>query len=202
MSHAPKYGVIRKIKYVFECPWYATVLKHEELIFNHNPGTRYPVTLGVENVKIYNTLVPTSKEENQVIFSNIDFNGGCQRIFNCSSELRKDNCDAAYLCLYYPTVKELYWVGLKAQEARFGGIVIQPMSFNNPIMKKERTKFLMNHLRKMVHLVGKWAIFLKRLYTEVSYRPGNLGAIHTLKHFKTVINNDPNKIIINNIKNY
>ena len=47
-----------------------------------------------------------------------------------------------------------------------GGIVAEPV--------QNRKKFL--HPWRLTPLIGKWALFLKNLYTEITYRPGNLGA--------------------------
>ena len=188
MSHTPQYGVISSQKNVRIQPWYANVLKLEDMLFNHNPGTRYPLTRGVHYLKMYSNMKPES-DKDQVIFSNADLYGGCQRVFiNALVRGTNDYNHEAYICIYYSTVQELYWVGIRGDEARFGGIVHMPMCFANPILRMERTKFLMNRWRKVARLVGKWAIVMNRLYIEVSYRPGHKGALNTRNHYHTVSN--------------
>ena len=41
----------------------------------------------------------------------------------------------------------------------------------------------MNKWRRLTLIVGKWASVLTLLYTEVTYRPDNLGAKQVEKHF-------------------
>ena len=36
----------------------------------------------------------------------------------------------------------------------------------------------MNKWRKLTPFIGKWSHFFNLLYTEVTYRPGNQGAIN------------------------
>ena len=183
MSHTPQYGVISVMKHVRTQPWYANVLKLEDMLFNHSPGSRYPLTLGVHHLKMYSTMKP-EYDKDQVMFENADAFGGWQRVFvNAPVRGTNDYNHEAYMCIYYPIVQELYWVGIRADEARFGGIVHEPMCFGSLIMKIERTKFLMNRWRIITPLVGKWAIFMKRLYTEITYRPGHQGALTTKEHF-------------------
>jgi len=185
MAHIPQYGIICCHKNVKTCPWYANIIRHEDMLFNLNPGTRYPVTLGIPHLKIYSNMKP--EEEDQIIFTNIDWNGSCKRVFiNAPVRDTNDYSEDGFICIYYPTVKELYWVGLNGGEARFGGIVISPMY--DRTMVKYRVEFLMQRWRTITPLVGKWAIVLKELYNEVTYRPHNQGAKNTKLHYQLVAN--------------
>ena len=88
--------------------------------------------------------------------------------------------------VYCKSTKELLIVGLSASEARFGGIVIQPMG---NLLKIYRHKHLMNKWRKLTPLIGKWSNYLIQLHDEVVFRPGYSGAIKTAKHFEICAKN-------------
>ena len=51
-------------------------------------------------------------------------------------------------------------------------------------VQKYRMQYLMNKWRRLTLIVGKWASFLTSLYTEITYRPENLGAKQAAEHFK------------------
>ena len=78
-------------------------------------------------------------------------------------------------------VDEILIIGLSAQEARFGGIVIQPMNYQ---YKEYRIKYLINKWRRLTPLIGKWAIFLIQLHDKIIYKPGNSGAKRSAENFE------------------
>ena len=197
MSHIPQYGIISCQKNIHTCPWYANIIRHEDMLFNLNPGTRYPVTLGIPHLKMYSNMKPEKKD--QIIFDNFDVYGGCKRVFInadiigdggelVSHDFIEQRRDDGFICIYYPIVKEIYWVGLNGGEARFGGIVISPM-YDRAIVKY-RVQFLMQRWRAIAPLVGKWAIVLKKLYNEITYRPDNQGAKITALHYQAIVNSN------------
>jgi len=94
-------------------------------IWRHNPGTRYPVTLNVSKPRFYATK--ECKDEDEVTFGNIDFGGGFQRIFINKEGRPKDHISENYLPVFELSTGQLHIVSVLADEARFGGIVIQPL---------------------------------------------------------------------------
>ena len=97
-----------------------------------------------------------------------------------------DSGHEAFAYLYYPSTKYLYCVVLYADEARFGGIVVQP-DVQHPLVKKfVRHQYLMTMWRRLTPLIGKWALFFNQLYSEVAYRPGNSGALSAAQNFQAI----------------
>ena len=178
-------GIISCKKNVSRAPWYANIIMDEnECGFNYNAGDRlgrrYPITWRWrEHKKLFSSLNPTIN--NSVTFTHDCVYGGCSRLIGewTNGTGRVDNKYEAFAYLYYPSIQELHCHGLYANEEfvnREGarGIVITPMS--DEYLHIYRNQYLMNRWRRLTPLIGKWALFLKNLYTEVTYRPGNQGA--------------------------
>ena len=175
-------GIIGCTKNPFIIPEYAYVIETFDEIWEEKPNTRYPIywKLGCKN--LYSTI--EANLYNQVDFRNIDVWGGFKRIFVNSNI--EDEIGEAFAHVYCKSTKELLIVGLSASEARFGGIVVQPM---DNLLKIYRHKHLMNKWRKLTPLIGKWANYLIQLHDEVVFRPGYSGAIKTAKHFEICAKN-------------
>ena len=109
--------------------------------------------------------------------------GGFKRV-HINKKEKEDNIGQAFAYVYCKSMDELLIFALSAQEARFGGIVIQPMK--NPLFKTYRHKYLMDKWRRLTPLIAKWAIFLRRLHDEIVYRPGNSGALESAARFKLI----------------
>ena len=164
----------------FKIPDYAYIVETLDDIWEEKPKTRYPVywKLGCKN--LYSSTDANS--ENQVNFCNIDISGGFKRVKVNKVNKEEDNIREAFAYVYCKSTNELLLFALFPDEARFGGIVIQPMK-DTPF-KMYRHKYLMDKWRRLTPLIAKWAIFLTRLHDEIVYRPGNSGAIKCAINFK------------------
>jgi hypothetical protein len=169
-------------KNVSSAPPYAYCIKNvEDNGFTYQPGNRYGI-VWFKGSKFYANIDPI--EDNLVNFENLDIWGGCVRKFINTGQ--SDNKHEAFTYVYYPDTKDLYCIALNADEARFGGIVVSP-ALHHPLVKKfTRHKYLMNKWRRLTPLVGKWASFFNQTYTEVTYRPGNQGALAASANFMTL----------------
>ena len=176
------HGYIGCTKNPFIIPKYAYIVETYDDIWEENKNTRYPIywTLGCKN--LYSTI--EANIYNQVDFGNIDIWGGFKRVFVISKI--EDGIGEAFAYVYCKSTKELLILGLSAGEARFGGIVIQPMG---DLLKIYRHKYLMNKWRRLTPFIGKWTKFLIQLHDEVVYRPGNSGAVKTAEHFEICVKN-------------
>ena len=178
-------GIISLKKKINQAPWYANiVIDEDDCGFNHNYGGRpercYPITWKLNKYKkLFSSLNPTNN--NNVTFTHDCVYGGCSRLIGSwidgSGEV--DNQYEAFAYLYYPSTQELHCHGLYAREEYLNregarGMVIIPMP--DSYLYIYRRQYLMNRWRRLTPLIGKWALFFKNLYTEITYRPGNLGA--------------------------
>ena len=158
-------------------PKYAYIVETYDEIWQINRMTRYPICWKIGCNNLYSTVEVNLY--NKVVFTNIDCFGGFKRIFvNSSTE---DRISEAFANVYCKSTKELLIIGLYASEARYGGIVIQPL---DDMLKVYRHKHLMNKWRKLTPLIGKWRKFLIQLHDEVVFRPGNSGAKSAYKRFR------------------
>lgn len=171
-------SVVSYKKNVEHAPTYANIIENRNNNgFTYQPNDRYSIEWFNGTDNLFSTIEPII--ENKVRFENTSMFGGYVRIF--TNSLKSDEINEAFTYIYYKLTKELYCLALIAHELRFGGIAICP-DINNILVKKfERHEFLMNKFKRLVPLIGKWALFFNQLYTEVTYRPHNLGAIKTLK---------------------
>ena len=170
-------------------PKYAYIVDTCDDIWEEKPNTRYPIYWKLGCTNLYSTI--DANIYNKVDFCNIDIWGGFKRVFvksisedNIGIFVEKkieDDINEAFAHVYCKSSDELLIIGLSASEARFGGIVIQPMG---NLLKIYRHKHLMNKWRRLTPLIGKWTKFLIQLHDEVVYRPGNSGATKVEKHFE------------------
>jgi hypothetical protein len=177
----PMISLVSHKRNVLVAPSYAYIIENiHDNGFTYRPGDRYSIVWfrGFQN--LFATTDPI--ENNRVDFGNIDMWGGCVRKFINTGET--DDGHEAFAYLYYPSTKDLYCIALNADEARFGGIVVQPAIYNPIVQKFERFQYLMNKWRRLTPLIGKWALFFNQIYTEVTYRPGNQGALAAASNFK------------------
>ena len=176
-------AVVSHTKNVVTAPSYAYIIENnEDNGFTYQTGDRYDV-VWFKQSKLYAQNEPC--DEDEVEFGNAGIWGGCVRRF-----VKTNNCDGghnAFTYVYYPKTKDLYCIALNADEAKFGGIVVTPASWHPLVEKFSRHQYLMNKWRKLTPLIGKWSLFFNLLYTEVTYRPGNLGAINAFVEFKNQI---------------
>lgn len=170
-------AVISCQKNILNAPEYSHIIKNRDENGFDMIGGRYPIVW--RHNKLFGSIDPS--DSNQICFGNTSAYGGCVRKFNNGVI---DYSHEAFTYIYYPSTKELYCIGLCADEARFGGIVVMPMMKRD--LARHRVKYLMNKWRRLTPLIGKWALFFNQFYTEVTYRPGNLGsqsAIYNLKKY-------------------
>ena len=173
-------AVVSHKKNVEPAPLYAYIIEDtEDNGFTYQPGDRYGI-VWFKGSNLYAYIEPC--EENQVEFSNMSIWGGCVRRFVNTN--KSDEGHNVFTYVYYPKTKDLYCIALNGDEARFGGIVITPASRHPMVEKFTRHQYLMNKWRQLTPLIGKWALFFNQLYTEVTYRPGNLGALTVGAEFK------------------
>ena len=186
-------GLISCIKNVSQAPWYANIVTNENNGgFHYNYGgrleRRYPITWRLrEYKKLFTSLNPTYN--NSVTFTTDCVYGGCSRLIGAwgNGDGEVDNEYEAFAYLYYPSTQELHCHGLYAREEFLsregaGGIVIIPMP--SCYLHIHRHQYLMDRWRRLTPLIGKWVLFLKNLYTEVTYRPGNQGAQYVALEFQ------------------
>jgi len=172
-------AVVSHTKNVMNAPSYAySIDDTTDNGFTYQPGDRYDV-VWFKQSKLYQYNEPC--EEDEIEFSNAGFWGGCIRRFIKTN--KSDEGHNAFTYVYYPKTKDLYCIALNADEARFGGIVVTPASWHPMVKKFTRHQYLMNKWRKVTPLVGKWSLFFNQLYMEVTYRPGNLGAVSAAVEF-------------------
>jgi len=166
-------AIISHKKNVPVVPSYAYSIKDtNDNGFTYQPGNRYGI-VWFKGSNLYANI--NAIESNRVYFENADIMGGCIRKFINSN--KSDNKNEAFTYIYYPDKKDLYCIALNANEGRFGGIVIQP-ELNHYLVKKfTRHQYLMNKWRRLTPLIGKWALFFNQTYSEITYRPGNSGAL-------------------------
>jgi len=173
-------SVVRHAKNIMIAPSYAYIIEdNEDNGFTYQNGDRYDV-VWFKQSKLYAYNEPC--DEGEVEFGNAGMWGGCVRRF-----VKTNECDEghnAFTYVYYPKTKDLYCIALNADEARFGGIVVTPAYWHPLVEKFSRHQYLMNKWRKLTPLIGKWSLFFNLLYTEVTYRPGNLGALSALIEFE------------------
>ena len=173
-------GVVSHQKNIEPAPSYAYIIKdNEDNGFTYHPGDRYDVVWS-KNSKLYAYNEPC--EENEVEFNNQGIWGGCVRTF--VNKNKYDGDYNAFTYVYYTKTKDLYCIALKVDEARFGGLVVTPASWHPLVKKFTRHQYLMNKWCKLTPLIGKWSLFFNILYTEITYRPGNLGANSAFIEFK------------------
>lgn len=176
-------AIVSHKKNINVAPSYAYIIEDtEDNGFTYNPDNGYGV-VWIKHSKLYADIDPC--DDNLIYFSNTSIYGGCIRTFQNTIICKFDENHDAFTYIYYPNSKDLYCIALSAAEACFGGIVIRPVAYNNPLVKKYiRHQYLMNKWRKLTPLIGKWSLFFNNLYTEVTYRPGNLGALTTKDEFE------------------
>ena len=166
-------------KYPLKIPEYAYIVETQDDIWEEKPGTRYPIYWKLGESNLYSTV--DANVDNRVIFENIDIWGGLKRVFINTAQ--EDGLGEAFAYVYCKSTKELQIIALSAREARFGGIVIEPMNSSSRF-KVYRHNHLMNKWRRLTPLIGKWAILLRLLHDEIIYRPGNSGAKRVAKDFE------------------
>ena len=147
----------------FIIPKYAYIVETYDNIWKEEPNTRYPIIWKLGYKNLYSSI--DANINNQVDFENIDVWGGFRRLFLIN--MKEDKISEAFAYVYCESTKELLIFGLFAQEARFGGIVIQPMANFYDDYHFFRHKYLMNKWRRLTPLIGKWAIFLIQLHNKV-----------------------------------
>jgi hypothetical protein len=175
-------AVVSHKKNVDQTPSYAYIIEDtEDNGFTYQPGDRYGI-VWFKGSNLYADIDPT--EDNQVQFGNASVYGGCVRQFVKTN--KSDGGHNTFTYVYYPKTKDLYCIALNADEARFGGIVVSPASYHPLVKKFTRHQYLMNKWRRITPLIGKWALFFNQLYTEVTYRPGNQGALSAGANFATL----------------
>lgn len=172
-------AVVSHKKNVPIAPPYAYSIKNtEDNGFTYQQDQRYGI-VWFKGSQLYANVDRT--EANRVDFENINMWGGCVRKFINTGQ--SDNKHEAFTYVYYPDTKDLYCIALNADEARFGGIVVQPAN-DHPLVKKfTKHQYLMNKWRRLTPLIGKWALFFNQTYTEITYRPGNQGALSACANF-------------------
>jgi len=108
----------------------AVVVETLEDLWERRPGERYPIILSPELRGVLFYASEECLDEDRVEFSNIDFGGGFQRIFaNQPGRPKEQNSGHHnFIQVFVLSTKELKVVEVYADEARFGGIVIQPAS--------------------------------------------------------------------------
>ena len=176
-------AVVSHTKNVMTAPSYAyTIEDNDDNGFTYQIGDRYHV-VWFKQSKLYVYNEPN--EEYEVEFGNANMFGGCIRRFVNINKW--DEGHNAFTYIYYPKTKDLYCIALSAYEARFGGIVVTPALNDTLVEKFSRHQYLMNKWRKLTPLIGRWSRFFNLLYTEVTYRPENQGAINAFVEFKRQI---------------
>ena len=180
-TNRSKISVVSYQKNIMNAPPYAYIINNiNDNGFTYQPEDRYQVVWFKGQHNLFS--IDTPLDVNRVEFNNENMFGGCVRIHTNTNH--RDHINESFAYIYYPLTKELYCLALNASEARFGGIVISP-NYNHPLVKKyERIKFLMNKLKRLAPIIGKWALFFNQLYTEITYRPNNLGANEAIKRLK------------------
>ena len=175
-------AVVSHKKNVPDVPSYACIIKDiEDNGFTYQSGDRYPIVWFKGFQYLFASMDPT--ENNRVDFGNVNVWGGCVRKF-INTGITDDEHEA-FAYIYYPVTKDLYCIALHADEARFGGIVVQPAKYHSLVKKFTRHQYLMNKWRRLTPIIGKWTIFFNQFYAEVTYRPGNQGALAAAANFKT-----------------
>ena len=178
----PMIAVVSHQKNVLSAPSYAYIIENaDDNGFTYQPDDRYGIVWFKGSQNLFASMDPT--ENNRVNFGNVSAYGGYVRKFVNTGIA--DDAHEAFAYLYYPSTKDLYCVMFNVDEARFGGIVIRPASDHYPMIQKfARHQYLMTRWRRITPLIGKWALFFNRLYTEVTYRPGNKGALAAGANFQ------------------
>ena len=134
-------AIINHQKNVSRAPPYAHIIENiEDNGFTYQPGNRYPIVWFKGFHNLFASVDPT--ENNCVNFGNTSAFGEFVRNF-VNTGITDDGHEA-FAYIYYPVTKDLYCIALHADEARFGGIVLQP-AHNHPLVKKfTRHHYLMN----------------------------------------------------------
>lgn len=176
-------AIVNHQKNVQVAPSYACLIHDsKDNGFTYQPDSRYSVVWFKGFHYLFSTISPI--KNNRIDFGNRSYGGGCVRKFVNTGII--DNEHEAFAYIYYPSTKDLYCVALNADEARFGGIVVQPNLYHPMVQKFVRHKNLMTKWRRLTPLIGKWALFFNQFYAEVAYRPENSGALAAAANFKAI----------------
>jgi len=104
-------------------PSYAYVMNNQsDDGFTYKDGERYPILWNKGDECLFSKPEPT--ENNQIVFKNVDLTGGFVRSFINTGITDEEHNAFAYV--YYPSTKDLFCLALQGNEARFGGVVIEP----------------------------------------------------------------------------
>ena len=184
------FAVVSHTKNVMTAPDYAyNIDDNEDNGFTYQNGDRYGVVWFKES-KMYAYNEPN--EENEVEFGFVVDAGtwtGCIRRYVKTNDY--DTGNTAFTYVYYPKTKDLYCIAVdvdtRDKTSIYSVIVVTPASWHPMVQKFSRHQYLMNKWRKLTPLIGKWSLFFNLLYTEVTYRPGNVGATNAFMEFKNQI---------------
>lgn len=94
-----------------------------------------------------------------------------------------DECNIAFAYIYCTATKVLHCVGLRARLYADAMVNILHPSLYDEIFHF-KIQYLLAKWRRLTPYIGKIALVIRNLYTEVAYRPGNSGAVAAQREFR------------------